>query len=224
MGVLILRKLKIIKQETMADQEAQSDIGEEYIEKVCIRKADVAAKLTCMGCNGFFRGTVTYCQNKHGLCSNCFEDKKECPVTGCAQKAFLALDFLSELVKDLKFPVPCKFKKDGCDQENADEDVISDHEVECGFRKVPCFKGDCPDQPAMDFVAHLFSAHDEYGKFYDNPGKWYLQKFVTGKMMGAQKMWIDPESGLRFWTILVHYDEKEYWRCCVVVFAGQNVA
>merc|ERR1712066_424747 len=113
MGVnieLILAKMSDIKQEVM------SDSGEEYIEKV--RKATVAPKLTCVGCNGFFRGTVTYCQNKHGLCSICFGDEKECPITGCGKKSALTLDFPAELVKDLKFPVSCEFKKGGCDQEN----------------------------------------------------------------------------------------------------------
>merc|ERR1712066_25618 len=146
-------------------------------------------------------------------------------ITGCGQKPSLTLNFLSELVKDLKLPVPCKFRKDGCDQENADEEVISDHEVECGFRKVPCMIGSCPELPAMDLEAHLFSAHvDMYGKYRDNPGKWFLVEFTGTKIFGAKKMWIDPESGLRFRATLEHNDEKEYWKCYIVVFAGENVA
>merc|ERR1712066_215647 len=214
MGVnieLILAKMSDIKQEVM------SDSGEEYIEKV--RKAAVAPKLTCMGCNGFFRGPVTYCQNKHGLCSICFGDNIECPVTGCTQKAFLTLDFLSELVKELKLPIPCKYKKDGCAQENTDEEIISDHEIECGYRKLPCFGGDCPDQPAMDFVDHLFSAHDEYGKFQENPGKWFIDH--SGY---AYKMWIDSETGLRFRAGLEHNDEEKRWNCYTMVFGGKNIA
>ena len=114
-----------------SDHEAESDTGDEDIGK--IRKANVAPKLTCMGCNGFYRGSVKYCKNNHGVCSACLPgDKKECPVTGCGQNALVTLDFPAELVKELKFPVSCKFKKDGCDQENADEEVIADHEIECG--------------------------------------------------------------------------------------------
>merc|ERR1712066_878396 len=148
---------------------------------------DVAPMLTCPGCNGFFRGSVTYCQNKHGLCSNCSGDKKVCPIGGCGQKTFLTMDVLSELVKKLKFPVSCKFKNDGCDQENADEEVLAEHEIDCGHRKVPCFGGSCPEQPAMEFAAHLYSAHDAvHGKFRDNPGKWFFQTFMNTKTLGAQ--------------------------------------
>ena len=207
-----------IKRETMTDHEAQSETGGEDIV-LQVRKADVAPKLTCMGCNGFFRGPVIYCQNKHGLCSICFGDKKECPTAGCGQKAFLTLDVISELVKDLKLPPPCKFKKDGCDKENDDEEVITEHEDECGFRKVECFVV-CNNQPAMELEAHLFSAHDAiYGKHRDNPGKWFLNKYGS-----AKKMWIDAESGLRFMATLYHNDELEQWRCYTTVFGGKNVA
>ena len=218
-----VKTLILAKMSDKPDYKAQSDTGEEYIEKA--RKADVAPKLTCKGCNGFFRGTVIYCQNKHGLCSICFGHKKECPTTGCGQKAILTLDFPAELVKNLKFPVSCKFKKYGCNQENADEEVITDHEKECGYRKVPCFAGGCPEQPAMELEAHVFSAHEAiYGKFRDNPGKWFFQKFTNHTFTGAQKQWIDPESGLRFRAILFHNDEGKYWSCFTVVFAGENVA
>jgi len=210
-----------IKQEIIPDHEAQSDMGEEYK----VRRANVAPMLTCMGCNGFFRGPVTYCKNKHGFCSTCFEDKVECPITGCAQKTSLILDFPSELVKELKLPLPCKFFKDGCDQENADEEVIADHEVECGHRKVQCFAVDCPDQPAMELEAHIFSAHNDlYGRCHDNPGKWFLLNFATTKFLGAQKIWIDLESGLRFSSFLFHNDKEKYWKCFTMVFAGKHVA
>ena len=201
----------------MSDHESQSDTGETDIGKFC--KADVAPKLTCIGCNGFFRGTVTYCQNKHGLCSNCFGDKKECPITGCGQKAFLTLDVLSELVKDLKLSLSCKFKKDGCDQVNADEEVIADHEIECRHRKVSCLVGGCPNQPVMELEAHIFSAHGVIGKCRDNPGKW---QWVIGSF--AQRIWFDFEYGLRFRAVLVHSVEKKHWTCYTVVFAGKNVA
>ena len=167
---------KRIKTEAMSDHKAESDTGEEDIGK--FSKADVAPMLTCMGCNGFFRGPVTYCQNKHGLCSSCFGNKKECPTTGCSQKAFLTMDVLSELVKKLKFPVSCRFKKDGCDQENADEEVLADHEIECGHRKVSCLVGGCPNQPAMEVEAHIFSAHNGvFGKCRENPDKWFTLSF-----------------------------------------------
>ena len=206
----------------MSDHEAQSDTGgEEYIGKV--HKA-VAPKLTCMGCNRFFRGPVTYCKNTHGLCSICFGDKEECPITGCGQKASLTLNVLSELVKELKFPVPCKFKKVGCAQENAEEEVIASHEGECGHRKVPCIFSACFYQLAMDFETHLFSAHEHYRKFRDNPSKWFFNNFTGTKISGAQKMWIDPESGFRFRSVLVHNDEEKYWKCYTVDFAGKNVA
>ena len=207
----------------MPDHKAQSDTGEEDI--VQVRKADMAPNLTCMGCNGAFRGSVTYCQNKHGLCLICFGDQKECPITGCGKKAALTLDFPAELVRDLKLPVPCKFRKDGCDQENADEEVIVDHENECGYRKVPCFKTSCALQPAMDYEDHIFSAHGNlYGKCRDNPGKWHFVKFTATKCLGAQKIWIDPGSGLRFRAVLYHHDEEKHWRCYAVVFDGKNVA
>ena len=51
-----------------------------------------------------------------------------------------------------------KYKKDGCDQEDEDE-VIAEHEVECGFRKVRCLIAGCPPQSARDFVEHIFTAH-----------------------------------------------------------------
>ena len=198
------------------DHEAQSDTCEEYIGKV--RKADVAPQLTCMGCNGFFRGPVTYCQRKHGLCSTCFGDNNKCPIPGCGQMASLTLDVLSELVKNLKFPVSCKFKKDGCDKENRDEEVIADHEIECGYRKVPCFGKGCPAQPAMNFETHIFSyAHYAYCR--DNPGKWLVNKYGS-----AKKMWINSETGLRFRASLTHDDERKMWRCYTIVFAGKNVA
>ena len=203
----------------MSGHEPPSDIGKEDIGQFC--KADVAPNLTCMGCNGFFRGSVTYCQNKHGLCSICFGDREECPITGCAQKAFLTLDFPAELVKKLRLPLPCKFKKGGCDQENVDEEVITEHEIECGYRKVTCFHPFCPAQPAMELEAHLFSAHDNFfGKFHDNPGKW----FTDDSGMTALKMWIDSETGHRFKAVLYHDNEKEQWRCYTAVFGGKSVA
>ena len=211
--------IKRIKQENMSDHEAQSDAGEEYIGKV--RKADVAPMLTCMGCNGFYKGSVKYCMNSHGVCSSCLPgDRKQCPVTGCGQNALVTLDFPSKLVRNLKLPLPCPFKKDGCNQEDAEEEVIADHEIECGYRRVQCLRTGCPDQPAMNYEAHLFSAHDDvYGKYRDNPGKWFLD--VRGN---AYKMWIDSETGLRFWAFLYHMDEKEHWRCYTAVFGGKNVA
>ena len=186
--------VKRIKQEVRSGYKAQSDIGEEYIENV--RKAGVAPKLTCMGCNGFYRGSVKYCKNNHGVCSACLPgDKKQCPITGCGQSALVTLDFPAELVKELKFPVSCKFKKYGCNQENADEEVIADHEIECGYRKVPCFMvGDCPDQPAMELEAHVFSVHDDVRKYWDNPGKWFLDECGD-----AMKMWIDLEKKRKSW-------------------------
>ena len=60
--------------------------------------------------------------------------------------------------KDLRLPVACKYKKEGCDQEDEDE-VIAAHEVECGFRKVRCLIAGCPAQSAKDFVEHIFTAH-----------------------------------------------------------------
>ena len=195
-----------------------SDTGEEDIV-LQVRKADVAPNLTCMGCNGFFRGTVTYCQDKHGLCSTCFGDKNECPITGCGQNASLTLDSPAELVKKLKLPLPCKFKNDGCAQENVEEEVIAEHEIECGYRKVPCFRGGCPDQPAMDLEAHIFAAHKDRGKYRDNPGKWFLTK--SGR---AKKVWIDSETGHSFRAILYHIDEKKQWNCYALVFGGKNVA
>ena len=91
-----------------------SDLKEETIPNV--PKAVVAPKLTCIGCKGFYRGPVSYCQNSHGVCSICLpKDEKRCPIEGCNEEAFITLDFLSELVKDLRFPVSCKNKKDGCD-------------------------------------------------------------------------------------------------------------
>ena len=170
----------------MSDCEAQFDTGEEDIEHA--RKADVA---TPSSPAWDAMDSSTYCQNKHALCSICFGEKKKCTITGCAKKAFLTLDFLSELVKDLKLPVPCKFKQDGCRQENAHEEVIDDHEIECGHSEVTCFMGGCPDQPTMDFEGHLFSTHD-LGKFRDKPGMWFFQKFLV---LGAKKMGIDSESG-----------------------------
>ena len=207
-----------IKKETMTDHEAQSDTGEEYIEKVC--KADVAPKLTCMRCKGFYRGSVKFCINNHGFCSSCSRGIKEwCPVAGCRQNAIVTVDVLSELVKELKLPLPCKFKNDGCNKENADEEVIADHEIECGFKKVVCQQC-CSVQPAMELEAHIFSAHaDAYGKHRDNPGKWFLNK--SG---GAEKMWIDSESGLRFWAALYHDDGKKLWKCSTRVFGRENVA
>ena len=210
-----------IKQETKFDHEAQPDTGDEDI--VQARKTNVVPKLTCIVCNGFYRGSVRYCKNNHGVCSACLPgDRKQCPVTGCGQIALVTLDFLAELVKELKLPIACKFKKDGCNQENADEEVIADHEIECGYRKVPCLSYDihCPEQPAMELEAHLISAHYfAYGKFRDNPGKWFLNE-----MGDAYKMWIDSESGLRFEASLYHNEEKEQWRCYTRVFGGENVA
>ena len=214
-----------IKQEIIPDHEPQSDTDEE--DFVQVRKTNVASKLTCTRCNGFFRGPVTYCQNRHGLCSICFDGKKECPITGCVQKAFLTLDFLSELVKELKLPLPCRFKKDGCDQENAEEDIIANHEIECEHRKVSCFAEGCHVQPAMELEAHIFSAHDDaYGKCRDNPGKWFFAYFTCNSflVLGAQRIWIDPDSGLRFQAILFHNDEGKHWICQTIVFAGKNIA
>ena len=205
----------------------KSEPGKEDLVLIA-RMADVAPKLTCMQCNGFYRGSVTYCPNKHGLCSTCLPLPNaftKCPVTGCGKKAIITLDVLPGLVKDLKLPVPCKFKKDGCDQENAEEDVVADHEIECRYRKVPCFQDVCTDQAAVDLETHIFSAHDAaYGKCLDSPGKWFIYKFADTRTVGAQNIWVDPESGLRFRAVLCHNYRERQWVCYTVVFGGRNVA
>ena len=118
-----------------------SDLKEETIPSV--PKAIVAPKLTCIGCNGFYKGPVHYCPNNHGVCSVCLPgDKRLCPIEGCDKETVVTLDCMSELVKDLRFAVACKYRKDGCDQEEEDE-VIAEHEIECGFRKVMCFVTTC---------------------------------------------------------------------------------
>ena len=208
-----------IAQKIKSDHEAQPDTGDEDI--VQDRKADVALKLTCIRCNGFYRGSVKYCMNKHGFCSACLPgDKKHCPITRCGRNALVTLDVLSELVKDLKLPVPCKFKKDGCVKENAEEELIAKHETECEYGKVPCLQSACPDQPAKNLETHIFSAHDDvYGIYRDNPGKWFIDKWGN-----AMKTWIDSDTGLRFWAALYHPDKKEQWRCYTTVFGRKNIA
>merc|ERR1712018_1066350 len=113
----------------------------------------------------------------------------------------------------------CMFKKNGCDKEYDDEEVIANHEIECGYRKVPCFRG-CPDQLAMSFKAHIFSAHDDvYGIHRRNPGKWLLTTRCN-----ATKMWFGAGTDLWFWASLHHDDENKQWRCATTVFGGKNVA
>ena len=73
-------------------------------------KTVVAPKLVCINCSEFYRGQVRYCPNRHGVCSMCLpEDEKRCPVEGCGRETIIALDFLSDLVKDLRLPVPCRY-------------------------------------------------------------------------------------------------------------------
>ena len=252
-----LTKLPIIKQEFMPhhkpQKRARSDTGEEDI--VHARKANVAPKLTCIGCDGFFRGSVKYCKNNHGVCSACLPSgKKQCPVTGCGQYTNATLNFLSELVKDLGLPFSCKFKIDGCDQKNVEEEVIAAHEVECKYRPFPCkFKNDgcgqknikeevdhenecgyrkvhcpfnhaCSDQPVMDLETHTSYSHRwMYGKYFENPGKWFFQGFGL-RLKGAQRMWIDPNSGLRFMTVLKYKYWQCKWICYTMVFGGKTVA
>ena len=87
-----------------------------------------------------------------------------------------------------------------------------------GYRKVPCFEIDCPNQPAMELEAHLSSVHGHfYGTHRANPGKWFLDEDGD-----ASKMWIDSESGLRFWAVLYHNEEQ--WWPDIIVFGGKNVA
>ena len=201
-----------------------SDFSDEYIEQV--RKADVAPKLTCIGCDGFYRGPVRYCLNNHGVCSSCLpEDKNKCPVEGCDKDALISLDWVSDLVKDLRFPVPCKFRKDGCVQEDNIEEVITEHEIECGYRKVKCLWSNCPPQRVVDLEAHIFSAHPAHCEYCrENPGKWLLINFAGGDIKGAHKMWVDSESGLRFWALLYHNDKGKHWVCYTIAFAGERVA
>ena len=200
-----------------------SDTMEEYLQ-VC--KADVAPKLTCIGCNGIYRGPVRFCQNNHGICSVCLPlDKNECPIIGCEQIATITVDALSALAKDLKLPITCKFRQDGCDQENPKEELMVEHETECLYRKVPCIGVGCPPQLVKNFEAHIFSAHyDAFGRYRENPLKWFLIQFANTKKLGAQKMWIDSESSLRFRAILIHNDDVKQWRCYTMVFGGKKVA
>ena len=200
-----------------------SDLKEENIPYVS--KAVVAPKLTCIGCNGFYRGLVRYCQNSHGVCSICLPgDKKQCPIEGCDKEAIVTLDCLSELVKDLRFPVSCKYRRDGCDQMN-EEEKIAEHEIICRFRKVLCLNLGCPDLLAKDFEAHVFTAHQEtYGKVRDNIGTWYFQHFGASNKLGAQQMWKDTESGLWFRFIIYHMDDQKQWKCSAIVFGGKDVA
>ena len=126
----------------------KSEPGEEDIV-LQVRKADVVPKLTCIGCNGFYRGRVKYCKNNHGICSSCLpDDKKQCPIMGCGEAAITTSDALSGLVKDLGLPISCKFRKNGCEKENADEEAIAEHEFECGYRKLPCLFG-CTDRRSV---------------------------------------------------------------------------
>ena len=110
-----------------------------------------------------------------------------------------------------------------------EEEVIAEHEVECGFRKVNCFMTKCQDLLAKDFEDHVFTAHhNTYGKSRDNPGMWYfvMVKFSSYDTMGvgAHQMWRDQESGLWFLFVMGHSDEKKEWGCFAAVFGGKNVA
>ena len=49
----------------------------------------IAAKITCPGCQNFYRGNVFGCDNGHTTCSICNEDNDEdarCPVERCGAK------------------------------------------------------------------------------------------------------------------------------------------
>ena len=139
-------------------------------------------------------------------------------------KTVVTLDFLGELVRDLRLPVACKYRKDGCDQVGEDE-VITEHEGECGFRKVNCFITECQDLLAKDFEDHVFSVHpDIFGKSRDSPGVWYFKEFSSCDTMGAHQMWRDQESGLWFRFMMYHLDDQNQWSCNAMVFEGENVA
>ena len=147
-----------------------------------------------------------------------------CPIEGCNKEAIITLDCLSELVKDLRFPVSCKNRKNGCNQEGKEE-VIAEHEIECGFRKVGCLQSQCPELLANDFEAHVFTAHQEtYGKLRDNLGTWYFQKFSTSETMGALQIWKEPVSTVLFRFIIYHMDDQKQWKCSAIVFGGKDVA
>ena len=144
---------------------------------------------------------------------------------GCDKEVVLVSDRLSLIVKDLRLHVYCKFRKDGCEQGCAEEDIIAEHETECGYRKVTCFQDSCPKQRVLDFEAHIFSAHREvYGKCKESPGKWFLIDFAGINIKGAQKMWRDLRFGHRFRAILFHNDEEKQWMCLAMVFGGKQIA
>ena len=84
-------------------------IEEESVLSLPRARAALIPKLTCVGCKGFYRGPTRFCPNGHGICSICLpENKTLCLVEGCDKEAVVSLDFLGELVKDLRLPVACK--------------------------------------------------------------------------------------------------------------------
>ena len=74
----------------------------------------------------------------------------------------------------------------------------------------------------MNFEAHFFSVHVGIATVSNHPGRWFF--ILNRGHLGAQKMWIDSESGLLFRAVLFHNDKEKYWKCYTVVFAGKNVA
>ena len=96
--------------------------------------------LSCDACKFLARAPIRSCGLHHTICSICFEEhlgQNDCPAKGCKKKLmFKTVDSeLTEAIRAMKLPVPCKNRKNGCPKKGEEKEV-KEHEVECEFRIV----------------------------------------------------------------------------------------
>jgi len=153
-------------------------------------------------------------------CSVCFEEYLgDCPVEGCGEEELMpnAHDSVTEVVRAMKLPVPCKNRNNGCPKEGNEEEV-EDHELECEFRFVETRIVGGGKRMFKDIRKSI----EKRAK--DREGKWQLYgETEDGKSYKKAFKDIIQADGLTFRIILDSSDPK-FLDAGVTVVGGEIVA
>jgi len=179
----------------------------------------LSKSLSCDICKSLLRAPIHYCGNidcevinHHKVCSICFgelsEKQKNCPAEGCGEK-LMPNNSVTEVVRAMKLPVPCKNRNNGCTKEGNEEEVEG-HEHECEFRFV-----DSNTQAGVKMFKDLLSMIGKSVK--KNDGKWKMHLSTL-----AWRDSIGPDGHI--FRVILNANDDTYVKAYAYVIGGKNVA
>jgi len=174
----------------------------------------LSKSLTCDACKSFARSPIHYCDNHHTVCSICSEEYLGyCPVEGCGEEELIlnTYDSVTEVVRAMKLPVPCKNRSNGCPNEGTVREM-EDHELECEFRFVdPGFLAG-----GRRMFKDLMSLMDDFVK--KNKGKWQ----ITNSGLTAYWDSIGPDGHI--FSVIIRSYNATFMKAYAYVMGGETVA